>query len=335
MSAPVRLAIVGAGGIGQAYATAVSSLDCVKLCAIADVRPEAGEIAQRVGTRFLTDPLALVAEERPELVVLSTPPASHEDLAVHFLESGVAVMCEKPLARTRAEGHRIVSCAAETGTLLTMASKFRFVTDVIEARNIIASGELGTVVSVEVHFNAPIDMSTRWNSDPAISGGGVLIDNGTHAVDIVRYLLGPIEAVQAMLSSRATGLDVEDTAVLTARTVDGVIASVTVSWSMDRITERYVGVFGTEGSLEVGWNGGRTRLRGAASDVPFGVGYDKFTALGNNVRNVAGAVRGERPLVVTPLDALASVSVIEAAYESARNAAWTSVSSRSQERLIG
>ncbi|HSN10761.1 MAG TPA: Gfo/Idh/MocA family oxidoreductase [Propionibacteriaceae bacterium] len=336
MTGHVRMAIVGAGGIGHAYAEALRQVEEVELVAVADVRQDAGQrLAEAHGVRHVVDPLTFAHQDVLDLVLLCTPPSTHEPLAVAFLEAGVPVMCEKPLAPSRAAGQHIVAVAAATGTPLTMASKFRFATDVIEARAIIQSGMLGELISAEVAFAAPVDMSQRWNSDPAVSGGGVLIDNGTHAVDVLRYLLGPIDSVLATTSSRGSGLGVEDTALVLTRTADDRLGSIALSWSVNRLTDRYLAVFGTEGSLEVGWQSSRSRLRSNSSDVPFGVGYDKFTALGGNVRNVARAIRGLEPLMVTPLDALASVAVVEAAYDSARSGAWTRVSVRTQERLTG
>jgi len=336
MTDSVRVALVGAGGIGHAYAQAIGLLDQAELVAVADVRADVGgPLAQSHHVPLVSDALTLADPRQIDLVLLCTPPSTHELLAVAFLEAGVPVMCEKPLAPTRTAGHHIVSAAASTGTLLTMASKFRFVPDVAEARSIVQSGRLGDIVSAEVAFSAPVDMRSRWNSQPAISGGGVLIDNGTHAVDILRYLLGPIESVLATTATLTPGMDVEDTAYLLLRTTDDRLASINLSWATDRMTDRYLAVFGTEGSLEVGWRGSRYRLRSDASDVSFGVGYDKFRALGANVNNTARAIRGLDELLVTPLDAIASVAVIEAAYESARSGAWASVSVRTQERLAG
>ena len=334
MSAPLRLALVGAGAIGTAYAEAAEHVEEVSLDYVVDIRQDVvGSLAESVAATSVSDAGALACSGQVDLALVCTPPNTHEELCTAFLEAGVPVLCEKPLAPDSRSARRVLAVAARTGTPLTMASKFRFVSDVIQARQLIHDGVLGDIVRAEVAFASRVDMSGRWNADPAIAGGGVIIDNGTHAVDIVRYVLGPIDSVLATTEHAIRDLRVEDTAAMLLRTSAGHIGSVDLSWSLDRLTQRYLAIFGTEGSLEVNWSGSRLRLAAAQSDVVFGEGYTKISALAANLRNVAGAVRGTCEFVVTPADAIASVAVVEAAYESVQTACWQIVRSRQQERL--
>ena len=258
------------------------------------VRP--GRLLNVQGRLPVSDPLSLANARQVDLALVCTPPNTHEELCIGFLEAGVPVMCEKPLAPDSQSARRVLAVADRTGTPLTMASKFRFVSDVIRARELTLDGVLGDVVRVEVAFASRVDMSHRWNADPAIAGGGVIIDNGTHAVDIVRYVLGPIDSVLATTEQAMPDLRVEDTAAMLLRTRGGQIGSVDLSWSLDRLTQRYLAIFGTKGSLEVNWRGSRLRLAQADSDVEFGEGYAKITALAANLRNVATTASGKQQL---------------------------------------
>lgn len=325
MSAPLRLALIGAGAIGNAYAQASRIVDEVELTWVVDQRHDVADtISDALSTSAATDPFALAEPGVVDLVLVTTPPAAHEDICIAYLDAEIPVMCEKPLAPTLEGAERIRAAAARSGTLLTMASKFRFVSDVIQARGLVEAGALGEVIRADVSFASRVDMRHRWNSDPKVSGGGVLIDNGTHAVDILRYVVGPVDRVIAATTTSSDGLSVEDTATMLLSTWPGV-ASATVSWAMDLLSERYLAIFGTEGSMEVGWSSSRLRTTSTASDVVLGRGYDKLTALAGNLRNVARAVLGKEDLVVTPADAMASVAVVEAAYESARRGTWVDV----------
>ena len=330
MSGPVRLAIVGAGGIAQTHALAARRVPEVLPVAVADRdAAAAGALAEQLGgagspVRCTTDPGALADPSLVDLVVLATPPASHVDLACRFLQAGVAVLCEKPLALTGLETRRLAASAREGGALLTMASKFRFATDVVRARGFVASGAIGDVVRLENAFTARVDMAGRWNCDPAVSGGGVLIDNGTHSADIARFLLGPVTEVLAVEGLRVQGLPVEDTCVLLFRHAGGSLTSVELSWSTDRMTDRYLALIGTQGTVEVGWQASRIRTVGSPAAVDFGVGWNKLQALRDNLANVARALRGQEELVVSFADAAASVGVIEAGYRSLRDGGWVS-----------
>lgn len=332
MSDQVRVALIGAGGIGQAYAQASGPVPEARLAAIVDVRPGLAEqLAAQHGVPYVSDPLAIADPERIDLALICTPPDTHERLSIAFLEAGIPVMCEKPLATSTAAARTMLAAAAATGSTLTMASKFRFVSDVVAARSMVRNGVLGDVVSADVAFCAPVDMTNRWNSSPAVGGGGVLIDNGTHGVDVLRFVLGPIDSVFTAFSTSTPGMEVEDTAITLVRTEGGQMASVTVSWAIDRLTDRYLSIHGTKGSLEVGWRASRLRVRSAPADEPFGRGYDKFMALGGNLRNVARHQQGLEDLRVTDLDAMASIDVIEAAYESIRTGGWVDVGACARE----
>lgn len=322
----LRLGIVGAGAIAQSYAHALRSSACVEVAAVVDVRPDAAlAMAEDLRCEAFADATALAAGRRCEAALVCTPPATHAAIALELLEAGLPVLCEKPLALDLATARTMVAAAERRDVLFTMASKFRFVEDLIRARSLFESGALGDVVLVENAFTSRVDMSRRWNADPAVSGGGVLIDNGTHSVDVVRFLFGPVLAVHAAEGLRMQPIAVEDTVRLALRTERGVLASVDLSWSLQKEREWWLEVYGSGGCLQLGWKASRWRRSSAPEWVELGRGYDKHEALRGTVENFAAAIRGEQALRIGPADALASVAVIEAAYESLRSGRCTVV----------
>ena len=206
-----------------------------------------------------------------------------------------------------------------------MASKFRYVDDVIRAKSIVASGILGEIILFENTFTSRVDMAVRWNADRARSGGGVLIDNGTHSVDLMRYFLGPLSEVQAIEGKNVQGLAVEDTVRLFVRSESGVMGSVDLSWSLNKELESYVNIYGSHGTVQVGWKQSRYRQTSSSDWVVFGSGYDKLQAFGRKLENFCLAVRGEQPLLINAEDAIASVQVIERAYASLEDNRWTAI----------
>jgi predicted dehydrogenase len=282
------------------------------------------QVASRTGCAAYADHEALLASADIDAVLICTPPATHTEVARDFVEAGVPVLCEKPLAIYPERARRLIALADERNVLVTMASKFRYAADVAEAKRIAESGAIGETILFENIFASRVSMAGRWNADPAVSGGGVLIDNGTHSVDIARFVLGPIVEVSAVEGKRVQGLAVEDTAQIFLRSADGAMGTVDLSWSIDKAVDSYIGIYGSEGTIQVGWRG--SRYRRASSDwVQFGDGYDKVGAMSAQVRNFCRAVTGEEELVITADDAIASVDVVAAAYRSLGRNHWVAV----------
>ena len=326
MAKPMTFALVGAGAISQSYAQALRGCEMAQIVAVADVREQAAQaLAEDLGCASYDSHEKLAAAGEVEAAIVCTPPATHPAICRAFLERGIPVLCEKPLAVDSRHARELLEVAERAGVVFTMASKFRYVDDVVRAKSIVASGLLGEMVLFENAFTSRVDMTRRWNSDPRIGGGGVLIDNGTHSVDIVRYFLGPIEAVSAVEGKRVQGLPVEDTVRLFVRTTEGVLASIDLSWSLNKELESYIDIYGSNGTVRVGWKASRYRPTSSPDWIPFGKGYDKVEAFRRQVENFCRAVRGQEPLLITAADALASVEVIEAAYESLRHDDWVSV----------
>ena len=326
MSGSVAFGLVGAGGIAQSYLQAFGGLDVGHVEAVADVRLDAAtSAADMLGCDAFGSWQELAERPGLDAVLICTPPATHVDIAMHFLVRGVAVLCEKPLSVDLATARELAALSEANGTVLTMASKFRYVQDVIQAKSILASGILGDVILFENVFASRAEMSSRWNSDPAISGGGVLIDNGTHSVDIIRYFLGPIDEVLTVEGKRVQDLAVEDTVQLFVRTGGGARGTVDLSWSLDKERDTYIEIFGSNGTVRVGWRESKYRQTTSPDWVVFGHGYDKVAAMRAQVENFCRALRGEERLRITLEDAMASVAVIEQAYRSLASSRWIRV----------
>lgn len=320
---PLRFGLVGAGGIAQTYVQVFASLEGVRVVGVADPRPGAATAtATALGCAHFASHERLADAGGLDAVLVCTPPATHVPIALHFIDRGVAVLCEKPLAIAVDDARRLVSEAASEGVPVAMAAKFRYVEDVIRARALVAEGVIGEPILFENVFASRVDMAGRWNADPAVAGGGVLIDNGTHSVDIVRYLVGPIAEVMALEGKRVQQLAVEDTVQVFVRTDAGVAGNIDLSWSLDKGSESYVHLYGSEGTISIGWRQSRYRRADEGEWVAFGDGYDKLGAMRSQVANFCAAVQGEDELLITPEDAIASVEVIEAAYQSLGRDLW-------------
>ncbi len=326
MSNKVRFAMVGAGAISQSYASAFENCDSATLVAVADTRPEAAKaLAQGFNCPSYESYQLMKDNEKFDAVIVCTPPVTHPEISTFFLSKGINVLCEKPLAIDSVSAQKMLDVATASGAILTMGSKFRYVEDVIRAKSIVTSGILGEVILFENAFTSRVDMASRWNSNPKVSGGGVLIDNGAHSVDIMRYFLGPIGDVQVIEGKRVQGLSVEDTVRVFVRSKGGVMGNVDLSWSINKELDSFINIYGSNGTISVGWKESKYRQSSSRDWVVFGKGYNKVQAFKSQLENFARTIRGEDRLLITAEDALASVQVIEAAYASLKQHNWMPV----------
>jgi predicted dehydrogenase len=326
MTNKLKFGLVGTGGIAQAYAQAFKTCETAQLVAVADVRVEAARaLAEEMRCDSFASYEEMAAGAQLDAVVICTPPVTHPEICHFFLKRKINVLCEKPFSIDAASARLMCETAKECGVTLTMASKFRYVEDVARAKSMVASGMFGDVILFENSFTSRVEMSSRWNSNASISGGGVLIDNGAHSVDLMRYFLGPLAEVQVVEGKRSQNLDVEETVHIFARSVSGIMGNIDLSWSINKEQENYISIYGSRGTIKLGWKESKYRHANSPDWVVFGQGYDKVAAFRRQLENFSRALNGDEQLLITSDDGLASVEVIEAAYASLRQSQWTAV----------
>jgi predicted dehydrogenase len=325
MKKEIRLALVGAGAIGKTHAAAAFAAPGMRLVAVCDAELDrALEVAGDAANAYCSLD-AMLAAEQIDGAIVATPPITHRDITERLAAHGVNVLCEKPLATTPKDARAMMRAAGRYDVIVSMASKFRFVDDVRRARELIRNGDIGELLLLENAFTSAVPMAGRWNSRPEISGGGVIIDNGTHAVDLFRYLAGPLESVRATEYRRYQQLEVEDTAMLVARAQSGVVAMSDLSWTIDKRLPYYLRIHGSEGTIDLGWKAAHLQRNGEAQAHVIGTGYSKNDAFRGLLTNFARAIAGEEPIEVSASEAIASVSAIDAAYRAMSRTNWPAV----------
>jgi len=322
----LKFGIVGAGTIAQAYVQAFELCEEAEVVGVADISAEAAAaMAKKLRCRSYESHEQMARECELDAVIVCTPPVTHPEICICFLERKIHVLCEKPLSINLRLAHDMVVTARRAGVKLAMASKFRYVEDVVRAKRLVDCGALGDLILCENVFTSHVDMSARWNSIPEISGGGVLIDNGTHSIDLMRYFLGPLARVHVLEGKRSAGLRVEETVVVFVRSATGVIGSIDLSWIITKQRDSYLDIYGSRGTLSIGWKQSKYFDNAHGEWVVFGNGYNKLSAFRSQIENFSRAIRGEEVALITDEDALASVSVVETAYAALRQNQWISV----------
>jgi predicted dehydrogenase len=193
-------------------------------------------------------------------LVVATPSALHADHAIAALERGIAVFCQKPLGRTEAETSEVVATAQAADRLLAVDLSYRFVHGVALIRDLIHSGELGTVYAADLVFHNAYGPDKSWFYDAALSGGGCVIDLGSHLVDLALWMLedGPVVGVTSQLFAKGRRLtlptsSVEDYATAQLDFAGGASAQVACSWNLSAGCDAVIeaSFYGTKGGAKL------------------------------------------------------------------------------------
>jgi predicted dehydrogenase len=327
---PVRFGLVGYGFGGRYFhAPLIASAAGCELVAVATGSPERREqVARELPGTATVAGLEELAAAGVEAVAISTPADTHTALTERALRLGLAVVCDKPFALDAAAARGSVKLAAELGLALSPYQNRRWDSEFLTVRRLVDEGALGAVTRFESRFErfAP-------QAGPPASGGGTLLDFGSHLVDQALVLLGPVDSVYAELRRRETGLDDDVFVALPHR--GGARSHLWGSWSQAAAGPRYrvtgtdascvvVDGDGQEEALVAGrtpaegeWgtepDGFRARLHRADADEPLRPERGRWDTF---YPAFAAAVRGEGAVPVDARDAVATATVLDAALAS-------------------
>ncbi len=223
------IALIGAGLIGRTHIDRITRSSNLQLAAIADPTEAGKALAGSLGVPWFADHRSMLDAVKPQGAVVATPNQTHISVAVDCLERGVAALVEKPVADTVAEAQVLVDAQTRTGVPVLVGHHRRHNPINRRAREIVASGRLGRLVAANV-------MATFLKPDPYFDvawrrqkGGGPILINLIHEVDMLRFLMGEIVSVQSIASNAVRGFEVEDTAAAVLRFANGALGTVLLS----------------------------------------------------------------------------------------------------------
>jgi predicted dehydrogenase len=222
----IKIGIAGFGIVGQKRKACLDSNPNYSLIAVCDRKLDNATLIDN-NVRCYTDYNDLLNEDLDALLVCMSNDMASE-VTKKGLEKGLHVFCEKPPARTVKEVQAVVDCESKNPSLKLMYGfNHRYHDSVEEALNILKSGEFGSVINIRgmygkaklITFNQP-----DWRTKRELSGGGVLLDQGIHMVDLIRLFGGDFDDVHSFVSNSHWGYDVEDNAYAIMRSKEGVVA---------------------------------------------------------------------------------------------------------------
>ena len=253
-----RLGFLGVGWIGRNRLEAVVRSGLAEVIGIADAVPENALAASAAAGCPAVESLEQLLDLEPDGLVIATPSALHAQQALEAVDRGVTVFCQKPLGRTAAETAAVVEAARRADRLLAVDLSYRFVEGARRIRALVQAGELGEVYAADLVFHNAYGPDKPWFYDPALSGGGCVIDLGIHLVDLALWVLdgAKISRVRSHLFAQGKPLGpapstVEDFALAELELNTGAVARLACSWNLPAGCDAVIqaSFFGTEGGL--------------------------------------------------------------------------------------
>ncbi len=226
---PVRLAVAGAGPIGQRHLQAIAAEPSCRAVAVVDPAPVGKEVADEWNLPHFADLEAMLDEVAPEGVIVATPNSLHVSQSLACVKRGIPVLVEKPIADTLDGALALADASEAAGVPVLVGHHRRHNPIVRKAREIVRSGALGRLTAISATWLAhkPDDyFDVAWRREP---GGGPILINLIHDIDNLRFIAGDIVAVQGMTSNARRGFPVEDAAALLLRFRDGALGTVMLS----------------------------------------------------------------------------------------------------------
>ncbi|MGO1385212.1 MAG: Gfo/Idh/MocA family protein [Arachnia sp.] len=324
----LTVGIVGMGSIGITHAKVLQQIDGVRLVAYSGGTTASGGEAGWPAARQMSHE-DLVDHGDVDIVVLCSPTEFHGASAIAVAESGRHVVIEKPMTLTVAEAESLVALQEHKGIVIAMVAQRRFETEYQAVKELLEQGQLGDVRLAMTHVpwfrSAEYFAAAPWRSRTS-AGGGSLVNQGVHNIDLLQWLCGPVQSVTAQTTTFVKDIDVEDTTVATARFASGALGVITTSTATPPGFPATVTLYTSLGMIELGqgeirsWEiagvpcpPGRSTASSGSSD-PAAIGMDGHIAVWEDV---VGAIREKRRPLVDAVEGAGVTRLIRAIYDAA------------------
>ena len=325
MSTPLKAALIGSGMIAGTHITAMrnNGIDVIGIYSLDTA--SADRLAEENHIRRYESIEELLSDEA-DLAAVCTPSGTHADLAVTVMEHGKHVVVEKPIALTAADCRRIIQAEQKTGMLCTPISQLRFSDIYCAVKSAVDNEAFGRILLASLsmkYYRSPEYFAGSWHGTKKMDGGGALMNQGIHGIDLLCGLLGVPKQISGHVATLYHDIEVEDTAAASLVYSSGALGVIDASTAISHAKPRRLEICGTRASVTIEED---VLLSAEGVDLTGGVrtvsgSWEKPSAFGSELhtfqyRNIGAAIRGEEPLCYTAIDAVNTVGVILAIYES-------------------
>ena len=252
----IHVGLIGAGNISDTHAAAAAAIEGVRVVAVCGrTREKAERLAARAGATAY-DELARFLEHRPmDLVVIGSPSGLHAEQGIAAAKQGLHVLTEKPIDVTTLAADRLIAEADRAGVTLGVIFQDRMKPDVRRLKALVDGGRLGTPIlaSASVRWHRPPEyyQASAWRGTRALDGGGALMNQGVHTVDLLLWLFGPVRRVFGRTATRLHPIEVEDTVVAVLEFASGAIGTLEAATSAYPGYPRRIELTGSEGTVRL------------------------------------------------------------------------------------
>jgi UDP-N-acetyl-2-amino-2-deoxyglucuronate dehydrogenase len=334
MTKEFGVGIIGGGVIAAVHAMAIDALSMTKLVAIAEPRESAGrELAAKYGATWVADQTVLLERSDIDVVTVATPSGLHADQVVAAAQAGKHVITEKPMATRWEDGKRMVAACDNAGVRLFVVKQNRRNATLQMLKKALEQDRFGRIymVNVNVFWNRPQSYydSAKWRGTWEFDGGAFM-NQASHYVDLLDWMIGPVESVQAYTATLARDIEVEDTGVMMVRWRSGALGTMSVTMlAYPKNFEGSITIFGEKGTVRIGgvavneiqhWEFADKRpedekIKDASYQTTsvYGFGHPLY------YDNVIRTLRGEAEAETDGREGLRSLELLVAAYRSARD----------------
>lgn len=199
----INVGIIGCGKFGQKrMQTCFDLKEHLQLIALADPNPKIKKLAQKNNLNYYFDYQKMIAKEKIDLVFISTPNIHHAPIAIDCLKNNIHVLCEKPLTTNFHDATEIVKIAKKSSALIKLGANHLFFPTVKKAKKLIDDKEIGQIINFSGSIGTNGELSKNsWFWDKKVSGGGTLIDNGSHLLGIIQLIIGDFDKCSGHISN--------------------------------------------------------------------------------------------------------------------------------------
>ncbi|MCM3786420.1 Gfo/Idh/MocA family oxidoreductase [Neobacillus mesonae] len=322
---PVRYGIVGCGIIAEVHASEIAKLPETELVAVCDVNPDqAARFAAQYGAAAYSDLDAFLTRSDIEVVSICTPSGLHEEQVVRAAGAGKHILVEKPMA-IRMEGvERMIDACRKAGVLLATVFPRRMSPQAEYAKRLINEGALGKLslcsAYVKIYRSQAYYDSAGWRGTWAMDGGGAMMNQGIHTVDLLQWLAGPVASLTGRANNVLRDIEVEDTVTSLLQYESGAMGVLEITTTAYKGKGQRLELYGEKGTIVIEEDDiVMLELDGAEVKLPE---FPAFAVIPDGhreqIRDLAYAVREGRAPIVPGTEGRHSLEIILGTYASSR-----------------